>query len=186
MKAKQPVLRGHKSKSVHAVKTKTSMVKKGQNSVAKTPSQHQQCKRCGRDNHPRDNCPASDSICQKCSVKGRWAKVCLSKPKVKEVSFDSDDDGDQWFLRSVQSEVTTETVESKPWITNILIDGVNVKLKVNSGADVTVISDKDFSRFIVVKLVNAKNVLCSPGKSKLEVLGKFRCTMESHTIIMDN
>ena len=146
--------------------------------MAKTPSQHQQCKRCGRDNHPRDNCPARDSICHKCSVKGHWAKVCLSKPKVNEVYFDSDD-GDQGFLGSVESEVTVDTVESKPWITNILIDGVNVKFKVDRGADVTVISDKDFERFAGGKLVNAKNVLCGPRKPKPRCTRKFRCTMET-------
>ena len=70
-------------------------------------------------------------------------------------------------------------MESKLWITHFLIDGVNVEFKVDSGADVMVISDKDIERFTGVKLVNAKKALCGPGKSKLDVLGKFRCTMET-------
>ena len=37
----------------------------------------------------------------------------------------------------------------------------------------------DFEHFTEVKLVNAKKVLCGLGKSKLDVLGKFRCTMET-------
>ena len=102
VKSKQPVLQGHKSESVDAVKTNPKWLKRDKKSVAKAPSQHQQCKRCGRDNHPRDNCPARDSICHKCSVKGHWAKVCLSKPEVNDVYFDRDD-GDQGFLGSVES-----------------------------------------------------------------------------------
>ena len=70
-------------------------------------------------------------------------------------TFDGDDDGDQGFLGSVETEDTIDTVESKPWITNIMIDGVNVKFQVDSGADVTVISDKDFKRFTGTKLLNA-------------------------------
>ena len=105
--------------------------------------------------------------------------LCRSKPKVNEVYFDSDDEDDQGFLGSVESEDSIDSVEAKPWITNILIDGVNIKFKMDSSADVTVISDKDFERFTGVKLVNAKKVLCGPGKSKLDVLGKFQCTMET-------
>ena len=70
-------------------------------------------------------------------------------------------------------------MESKPWITNILIDEVNVKFKVDSGADVTVISDKDFERFAGGKQVNAKKVLCGPRKPKTRCTRKFRCTMET-------
>ena len=88
----------------------------------------------------------------------------MSKPKVNEVYFDSDDEDDQGFLGSVESEDSIDSVEAKPWITNILIDGVNISFKVDSGADVTVISDKDFERFTGVKLVNAKKILCGPGK----------------------
>ena len=103
----------------------------------------------------------------------------MTKPKVNEVYFDSDNGGDRRFLGSFESEDSIDSVESKPWITNILIDGVNIKFKVDSSADVTVISDKDFERFTGVKLVNAKKVLCGLEKSKLDVLGKFRCTMET-------
>ena len=60
VKAQHPVLRGHKSESVDAVKTKPQWLKRDKKSVAKTPSQHQQCKRCGRDNHPRENCRGRD------------------------------------------------------------------------------------------------------------------------------
>ena len=83
VRAQQPVLRGHKSESVDVVKIKPRRSNKGdKKSVTKTTSQQQQCKRCGRDNHPRDSCPTMDAFCHKCSVRGHWARVCLSKPKV--------------------------------------------------------------------------------------------------------
>ena len=139
------------------------------------------CKRCGGNNHPRDKCPAKDSICHKCSVKGHWAKFCSSKPKINEVYVDSDVEDDQEFLGSVEeheSDDSIDSVKSKPWITHVRVNGINVTFKVDSGADVTVISYKELERFPGVKLVNAKKVLCGPGKSKLDVLGKFQCTME--------
>ena len=115
VKAQQPILRGHKSESVDAVKTKPLRSnKRDKKSVTKTTSQQQLCKRCSRDNHPRDNCPARDAICHKCSVKGHWARVCLSKPKVNEVYFDSDDEDDQDSLvRSSRRTVSTQWRQSR-------------------------------------------------------------------------
>ena len=152
IKSQQPVVRGQKPESVDAVK----MTKRDKKAPSRSTSL-QKCKRCGRDNHPRDKCPAKDAVCRKCSVKGHWAKFCLSRPKVNEVYADSDVDDDQGFLGSVEeheSNDNIDSVETKPWITNVLVDGVNVTFKGDSGADVTVISDKELERFPRVKLVN--------------------------------
>ena len=180
VKKQQSVVRGQTLESVDAVKTRTKWPKKNKQTVNKSTSLVK-CKRCGRENHPRDKCPAKDSKCHKCSVKGHWAKFCLAKSSVNEINADSSDDG-QGFLGSVESHESDQSigsVETKPWITHVRVDGVEVKFKVDSGADVTVISEKDLQRFPGVKLVNSTKVLCGPGNSKLDVLGKFQCTMET-------
>ena len=42
-------------------------------------SRNANCYSCGRDSHPRDQCPAKDSTCNKCGRKGHFAKVCRSR-----------------------------------------------------------------------------------------------------------
>ena len=79
VKSQQSVVRGQKSESVDAVKTKIDK------RVLTKHSSLQKGKRCGGNNHPRDKCPAKDSICHKCSVKGHWAKFCLSKPDKQSI-----------------------------------------------------------------------------------------------------
>ena len=39
------------------------------------------CGNCGKGRHPRNQCPARDSLCNNCSRKGHWGTVCRSKPK---------------------------------------------------------------------------------------------------------
>ena len=137
VKSQQSVVRGQKSESVDAVKTKIDK------SVLTKHSSLHRCKRCGGNNHPRDKCPAKDSICHKCSVKGHWAKFCLSKPKINEVYVDSDVEDDQGFLGSVEeheSDDSFHSMESKLWITHVRVDVINLTFMVDSGADV--ISDK--------------------------------------------
>ena len=36
------------------------------------------CNFCGGEIHPRPQCPARESICNKCKKRGHWGKVCLS------------------------------------------------------------------------------------------------------------
>ena len=42
-------------------------------------SSNQLCYFCGSSLHPRRNCPAKDSVCNKCGKKGHWSKVCRSQ-----------------------------------------------------------------------------------------------------------
>jgi hypothetical protein len=38
-----------------------------------------QCRRCGKDPHPVDSCPAKDAACRKCGKKGHFASQCFSQ-----------------------------------------------------------------------------------------------------------
>ena len=37
------------------------------------------CTRCGKEAHPRDKCPARDSICHRCGNKGHFKYICFTK-----------------------------------------------------------------------------------------------------------
>jgi hypothetical protein len=46
------------------------------------PRKEGKCMFCGKEKHPRSNCPASGSTCSKCHKTGHWAVACLgTKPK---------------------------------------------------------------------------------------------------------
>ena len=106
VKSQQSIVRGQKSESVDAVKTKKDK------KASTKHSSLQKCNQCPGDNHPREKCPAKDSIYHKCSVKCHWAKFYLSKPKIKEVYVGSNVEDDQGFLESVEEHESDDGIDS--------------------------------------------------------------------------
>ena len=135
----------------------------------KADKQANKCSRCGYSPHPRSKCPANQEICRKCGMKGHFAKMCLSKSVGFLTEQDDDDDsGDDYFLGSV------DAVESKPWTASIKIHGRDVRFKIDTGADVTVIPA---TAVLGIKLQNTNKPLSGPANSKLNVVGKFKCKL---------
>ncbi|XP_048759371.2 uncharacterized protein K02A2.6-like [Ostrea edulis] len=133
------------------------------------------CGRCGNSTaHPRDKCPARDAKCHKCGIKGHFAKACR-KANIAEVDR-SPGDRSEWFLGSVDSK------RGDPWMTNIKIRGHTVKFKIDTGADVTVIPESEYKQIKGIKLLHVNRSLHGPGNTKLNVLGKFLCELESKSV----
>ena len=136
------------------------------------------CMRCGStsENHSRQKCPARDATCVRCNKRGHFAKVCLSAPKkVNEIAAenaeeqnetDSEDDG--FFLGAIGNKEE----KMKRWSEQIEVNGVTIKFKLDTGADVTVIGDSIYSRiFSNTNLLRTHKKLFGPCKSKLHCLG---------------
>ncbi|XP_069125619.1 uncharacterized protein [Argopecten irradians] len=149
-------------------KTKNQTYAKQQHFPAKRTTG---CKRCGSfKSHGRDKCPARDAKCFKCEKTGHFAKCCLTKSTLGNINSRNED---QDFLGAVNKE------KSHPWITNIKIKNVDIPFKIDTGADVTVISEREHQKMYNVKLSKSTKNLHGPGNSKLCVLGKFHCEIES-------
>ena len=69
MKQLNTVQGASKSVDIHYLK---------QHGQDKRGRKQKQCPNCG-DSHPRDSCPARNSICSFCQIKGHWRKVCQSR-----------------------------------------------------------------------------------------------------------
>ena len=96
------------------------------------------CTRCGQlPKQDKRNCPAKDSICHKCHKKGHFKAVCRSK---REVSDDSKDE----FLSVIHPETDSLSSTETPWTTNLELNGRNMEFKIDTGADVTVISEQEY------------------------------------------
>ena len=80
-----------------------------------------QCTRCGKESHPRSQCPARDAICHKCSKKGQYSSQCRSK-RLDESSLETA------FLDS-----TTSSGEETAWYIDIGVGEGTVNFKLDTG-----------------------------------------------------
>ena len=109
---------------------------------ARDKSKPSSCLRCGSSaDHSKGNCPAINSVCFKCSKEGHYARVCLSQQVGEVVTEDqfSEEPDTSVFL----GEISEDSVRANSWRAEILVNGDPVSFKLNSGADVSVISEKD-------------------------------------------
>ena len=151
------------------------------------------CTRCLGNVHPRKFCPASDSVCKKCSKKGHWAKACRSRenrgfpPKnISEISrqnmeTDSSEE-DTYFLGTVN----TPTTQNNTWVTNLNLNETSVSFKIDSGADVTVIPYKVYQTMRQpIPLLQTKKLLMGPCNHKLLVKGTFKMQLHHNNYVTE-
>ena len=102
------------------------------------------CTRCRKTTHKRgEQCPAINITCHKCKRKGHFAFQCFSKT-VKaandEISLDSS------FLDAMMSESQTS------WSTELLLEKTGVNFKLDTGAEVTAVTEETFNLLRGIKL----------------------------------
>lgn len=132
------------------------------------------CGRCGKSpRHPREKCPAKDARCNRCQRMGHWSAVCRANVS----SVDASAEDDQLLLLG---EVTSSTVQSiedqnghEPWMIKLQLEGTEVTFKIDTGADVTVVSESVFKKCKMTSLEIADKILHGPGQSVLKVKGQF-------------
>ncbi|XP_064483051.1 uncharacterized protein K02A2.6-like [Ornithodoros turicata] len=119
------------------------------------------CRWCGRDRHARQDCPAKDKICSKCKKKGHFSSVCLSAKQTQSAP-----DGTTAFLGVVAHGGTSK------WQVPVLVQGIPLTFKVDTGADETVILESVFLKhFTGIRLEPPKRRLRGPDGKMLKVTG---------------
>ena len=104
------------------------------------------CGRCGYDRHEGNNrCPANGQTCKKCRKKGHFAAVCRSRPSYGSCKATDEiytpvmpqefDDSQDFFIGTVDC-VNREAA----WFVHLDICGSDIPFKVDTGADISVIS----------------------------------------------
>ena len=79
-----------------------------------------------------------------------------------------------------QEDLFMDTVGGgeKAWLAWVLLCGVKVNFKLDTGAEVTAISDETFKRLSCrAMLQKSSKVLYDPGQQPLEVMGQFTSNM---------
>jgi len=130
------------------------------------------CTRCGQlHKQDKSSCPAKDSIYHRCHKKGHFKAVCRSKKLVREVLIT--EDGQDEFLGVIHSETDLLSSIEAPWTTNLELNGRNIEFKIDTGANVTVISEQDYITEHDGPLTQTHQVLSGPSQQKLDICGQF-------------
>ena len=143
------------------------------------------CKFCKGD-HPFDKrlCPARRATCHRCSKKGHYASCCpensaRSRQKVREVavpssdddSYDDDNGGEKvYFVGAVNA---SKDLSDKPWEVKLRISRRIVPFKLDSGADVTIMTEKSYRQLRNPPKLSPTDVCLVSVGSRLKCSGKF-------------
>ncbi|KAL6483174.1 hypothetical protein MHYP_G00080460 [Metynnis hypsauchen] len=131
------------------------------------------CYKCGRaPSHNWKDCPAKEAACRKCHKRGHFAAVCKSKQPVHEVADEEELCQDSLFLGEVRSDSTG-------WYSDVKLNGTVVSFKLDTGAAVTAIPTRLYSYRRDGPLLHTPQKLFGPNDTRLAVLGKIQCSLES-------
>lgn len=124
------------------------------------------CGNCGYKHGSR--CPAQGQICRNCNKKNHFKRMCRS---VQEVVTDSEEEYGEHQEEFLLDSVVTE--KSEPWLVTLNIKNTDVSFKIDTGADISIMSDHSFRKLKrKPKLNKSDAVLTSPG-GRLTVQGEF-------------
>ena len=179
--SKLETMTGKQTVSVDRVKQKKNDKQKKHSGASSEISERKnktekKCTRCGYKWHKNFNdCPAKNEECLSCHKVGHFQSVCRQKDKKKVRHVrDSDSDDEHVFLGNINE---VNDVKSDDWHTELLVDGKNVRFRIDTGADVTVVPDSYFKS--TDKLQKTDKKLYGPGGSKIEVVGVHKASMET-------
>ena len=126
------------------------------------------CRYCGRARHSTpQECPAKGRVCSNCQKRDHFAAVCRSK-RVAAISDNRDEPSEldePGFL--------LEAGQDDEWVVKLSMQDIGVKFKVDSGADVNVLTQHQYQKLPHPPTLHpATRKLISVG-SVLQVLGQF-------------
>ena len=146
------------------------------------------CGRCGKSGHVgKQQCPAREATCRKCHRRGHFQSVCRTR-SVKAVSTEDPDD---FFVGAVEepTPLVIPTINSgtDPWTVDVLLNDCRIEFQIDTGADVSVISEEQYQKLKVPELKHSNKSLIGPSQDKLPVCGQFigTLTYKNSTVTQD-
>ena len=130
--------------------------------------QDHKCTTCGKTKHkPGDKCPAKAATCHKCKRKGHYSSQCFSKTVTATTQEGETQQADAAFLGPVIAE------NESTWTSTLRIAGQQIHFKLDTGAEVTAVSEATYCKLRGVNLQKATRSLRGPAGQPLKVLGRF-------------
>ena len=126
-----------------------------------------QCTRCGKGPHSAgDLCPAKSAVCHKCNKKGHYSRFCFTKTTRNPPRTAGELSLDAAFLG------TLGTGKQAVWTVDVTVKDKLVRFKVDTGAEVTAISEETYRSLGKTPLDKSTRVIYGPARQKLDVLGQ--------------
>ena len=125
------------------------------------------CTNCDNNFHPREQCPARNVTCFSCQKAGHFSAQCRSHQSkmdlvVEETHLDSA------FLGPLGQT---------SWTVDIAVNGVFLTFKVDTGVEVTAVSEQAYRALGRMKLEKTSKTLFGPTKISLQVMGQIQATL---------
>ena len=159
----------------------------GQTHTSKSPG-NSSCQWCGfTDKHDRSSCPARNATCNYCHVKGHFKAACRKKDHSRSVHNIQDPtqaeashppETGQWsedFLGAITQAIGGVKLQSET--SNdvmVKVNGHSLPFRVDTGADVNVISQESYDKAFASKLLSASPVLRGPDLKDIKTSGYFK------------
>jgi hypothetical protein len=171
--------------SVSRVKASSRRVQSGRSSEKVDGSGERKCFSCGSRHHTKPNCKFKEYSCGNCGKVGHVEELCF---KTKTSDSDSSVNSDrsdrhrqsEKFVK-VKSRVRAircpESGSERP-ILAVAVQGVELNMLMDTGADVTVLSIDDVKRLREVKVVESDRVIVNADECEVQNFGMFECEFE--------
>lgn len=149
------------------------------------PRRADACGKCGYRHSASERCAAYNVKCYRCDKIGHFAKCCKAKFTRElletpggESGEDCTDENGELLLYDICIDAQDSSRES--WTEIISVNGINIRFKLDSGADASVMSLKSFQSagFKVNKLKQCNTVLREISKKQLPVVGYFEANLQ--------
>ena len=130
------------------------------------------CRRCGRGSDSRQSGPAREATCIRCNRKGHYSAQCQSST-IAELTAQVNQTEVQYQETAYLD--TIEVTDRNMWEVKINIEDKSVRFKVDTGAEVTVLSDSTWKSLkSSTPLKKAQISLCGPDQTTLRVIGEAK------------
>ena len=160
----------HANKKPSRNNTPRKQTRNGPSQQGFKPANKKGCTRCGKfPTHPRNQCPAREAMCRKCGKQGHYQSVCRMGTILRTDSITEEP-----FLGTID-EISTHR-KNDQWMVELLLNGKPVRFKIDTGADVTAVSEEIFGKLEGVTLRDTNKSLQGPAKHQLIVRGQFTGT----------
>ena len=139
---------------------------------------------CNRHHDKMHLCPAKNRKCRRCNKIGHFEAACETR-MLKEIAItpSSTTDTDEMFFLGEVTETISDIMDQpdseKEWLVDLPVNGSTGKFKIDTGADISVMSQAAFQRLPQhsQSVTSRKGPITSPG-SEVKSIGKFLATSE--------
>ena len=127
------------------------------------------CGNCGYQHAKQSQCPARGKTCKKCNKQNHFARVCRSGKNINEVETFfteavTEENEEVFFMGSVFDINSVRQEAEPPWFVDINLCGLSTIFKIDTGANVSVVSHNIYQKLCPKpKLTKSNAILRGPG-----------------------